>query len=240
MIRIAMCAALTLALATQVSAQEAPVVLPGDPQLNANQIRPGHWMMEMRMTRPGAPDAVRTGHYYLTKTSFKGKPAFLYTVMLETPRGAMVDSTLVLESGLVPVQHRGHSPVRTLELNFDGATVTGQFVEAQGTPKAINTTNKERVFDSAAVDLILMALPLKAGYRARIPAYVYEANGPVWHDIEVLREVEADGASGQVPAYEVAVRTSEFTANYLIAKNTHDVVGTNATRGDMQFKVTRK
>jgi hypothetical protein len=231
--------ALALVCASGLQAQEPPVVLPGDPQLNASQIKPGRWTMEMRMTRPGAPEAVRSAQYELTKSTVKGKPALVYTMTLETPRGAMVDSTIVLESGLQPVQHRGHSPMRTLELNFDGVHVTGQYIEPNGSPKPIHSMGEQRVFDSAAVDLILMSLPLKTGYRARIPAYVYENGGAVWHELEVLREYEAESSSGKVPAYEVAVRTPEFSASYTIAKNSHVLIGTAATRGEMQFKVTR-
>ena len=231
--------ALALVCASPLAAQEPPVLLPGDPQLNASQIKPGRWTMEMRMSRPGAPDAVRSAQYELTKSTVKGRPALVYTMTTETPRGAMVDSTVVLESGLQPVQHRGHSPMRTLELNFDGVHVTGQYIEPNGSPKPIHSMGEQRVFDSAAVDLILMSLPLKTGYRARIPAYVYENGGAVWHELEVLREYEAESSSGKVAAYEIAVRTPEFTANYTIAKNNHVLIGTTAARGEMQFKVTR-
>jgi hypothetical protein len=230
---------LALVLVSRLPAQEPPVVLPGDPQINASRIKPGRWTMEMRMSRPGAPDAVRSAQYELTKSTVKGKPALVYTMTLETPRGAMVDSTVVLESGLHPVQHRGHSPARTLALDFDGVHVTGQYTEPNGTPKPIHTMGEQRVFDSAAVDLILMSLPLKTGYRARIPAYVYENGGAVWHELEVLREYEAESSSGKVPAFEVAVKTTEFTASYTIAKSSHALIGTNAARGEMQFKMTR-
>jgi hypothetical protein len=158
---------------------------------------------------------------------------------METPRGALVDSTIMLESGLHPVQHRGHSPARTLTLDFDGVHVTGQYAEPSGAAKPIHSMGEQRVFDSAAVDLILMSLPLKTGYRARFPAYVYENGGAVWHELEVLREYEADSSAGKVAAYEVAVRTPEFTANYTIAKKSHVLIGTSASRGEMQFKVTR-
>ena len=230
---------LALVFVGPLSAQEPPIVLPGDPQINASHLKPGKWTMEMRMSRPGAPEAVRSAQYELTKSTVKGKPAFVYTMTMETPRGAMVDSTIVLESGLHPVQHRGHSPVRTLALDFDGVHVTGQYAEPNGTAKPIHNMGQERVFDSAAVDLILMSLPLKTGYRARIPAYVYENGGAVWHDLEVTREYEADSPAGKVAAYEVAVRTPEFTANYAITKNSHVLIGTSASRGEMQFKVTR-
>jgi hypothetical protein len=146
-------AALALVCASRLPAQEPPVVLPGDPQLNASQIKPGRWTMEMRMSRPGAPDAVRSAQYELTKSTVKGKPALVYTMTMETPRGAMVDSTVVLESGLQPVQHRGHSPMRTLELNFDGVHVTGQYTEPNGAAKPIHSMGEQRL-DSAAVDLI--------------------------------------------------------------------------------------
>jgi hypothetical protein len=231
--------ALALIFTGRLPAQEAQVVLPGDPQINGSQLKPGRWTMEMRMSRPGAPDAVRSAQYELTKSTVKGKPAFVYTMTMETPRGAMVDSTVVLESGLHPVQHRGHSPMRTLALDFDGVHVTGQYSEPNGTAKPIHNMGEQRVFDSAAVDLILMSLPLKAGYRARIPAYIYENGGAVWHEVEVTREYEAESANGKVPAFEVAVKTPEFTANYVIAKSNHVLIGTNAARGEMQFKVTR-
>jgi hypothetical protein len=231
--------ALVVVWGSQLCGQEPPTILPGDPQINAAQIKTGRWTMEMRMSRPGAADMTRSAQYELARTTVKGKPALVYTVMLETPRGAMVDSTVVLESGLEPVQHRGHNPVRTLELNYDGVHITGQLIEASATAKPIHSMGEQRVFDSAAIDLILMALPLKAGYRARVPAYIYESGGAVWHEVEVLREYEAEAQGGKVPAYEVVVRTPEFTANYTIAKATHVLIGTSATRGEMQFKTLR-
>src|SRR5688572_16439046 len=101
MSRITRCAlALALVCFSRLPAQEPPVVLPGDPQINASQLKPGKWTMEMRLSRPGAPEAVRSAQYELTKSTVKGKPALVYTMTLETPRGAMVDSTIVLESGL--------------------------------------------------------------------------------------------------------------------------------------------
>ena len=53
--------ALALIFTGRLPAQEAPVVLPGDPQINGSQLKPGRWIMEMRMSRPGAPDAVPAG-----------------------------------------------------------------------------------------------------------------------------------------------------------------------------------
>jgi hypothetical protein len=239
--RLALCSVLCLLTLTgHARAQETTVVLPGDAQLNASVIKPGHWMMEMRASRPGAPEAVRTAHYFLSRTTHNGKPAFLLTMTMETPRGPMVDSTMVLESGLQPVMHRGHSPMRTLELNFEGATVTGQYSEPNTPPKVVNTVNKQLVFDASALDLILSALPLKAGYRARIPAYIYESNGPVWHDLSVKREVDAETPNGKLPAWEVVVSTPEYTASYFITKGSKEVVLTTAERGELKFYVQRK
>ncbi|HSL68707.1 MAG TPA: hypothetical protein VK864_00630 [Longimicrobiales bacterium] len=231
---------LLAAMGSKVSAQEAPVVRSGDPQVDGGRLRPGRWAMMVQITPQSGAAIVLESEHELSKTVHEGQPAWRYVATMKSARGSMTDTSIVLQDGLRAVLHMGHNPTRTLALKFDGRRITGAYARTGAAPVAIDTETEVPLFDSTIDDLVLVALPLAVGYRRRVPSYVYESGGAVWREIEVTRELEATTPAGSVAAYEVIVRSADFTSTYTIAKDTREVLTVTAQRGAQKYVVARK
>jgi hypothetical protein len=226
------------ALPILASGQAPPNLCPGDKSLEANRIKAGRWNMEITATRDGQSQSLH-GLQEISRITVAGKAAIQLVQVYHSPRGTNTDTTIALADGLTPVSHRGHSAARQMELNFAGKSVTGRTV-AGGTATPFQRETAEPVFDSSALDLILTALPLKSGFRARLPMYIHEQNGLVWHDISVVGEESMPMGSAAVPVWQVEVKTPTFNITYLIGKQTQDALGMRSSSGNMSFQMVRR
>ena len=219
---------LIMAVALASRLVQAPSITAGDPVVNGAQLRDGSWTMSWSILREGKEVSALTVDYELKRLGDR----LLYVQTINSPRGKAVDSTLMKLATLEPISHRGYSVQRNLKLAFDGIHVTGSNEPAGAAAQPIHHMEKQKPFDSAALDIVIAALPLKSGYSARLPLYIYESGGSVWHDVSVVGE-SAD-------AWEVEAKTPDTTVAFSIDKKTREVKAGRAQRGELDFRMTRK
>ena len=231
---------LLLVMASAVSAQEPRVIRPGDPAIDVTRLKPGRWTMEMTMFRGqnDAGQAVGRSEMELTQLQRDSKPALLLVQTTTSPRGTMVDSVAVWRDGLRPITHRSRGP-RTLEIDFHAKSATGK-IGPVDSAQSFTRELPELPFDAGAMDLVFQTLSLEAGYQAKLPMYIHELGGLVWHDLTVTGETEVEQNGTRIPAWKLKVATPTFTAAYTLAKQTGVVLGIEVERQGTILRITRK
>jgi hypothetical protein len=233
-------AALTLwALPIIGTGQSIPSLCPGSNSLDVSRIKTGRWTIEMVVSQNGQTQPPFQGEQEVRRITTDGKAAFQFVQVFHSPRGANTDTSIVLVDGLAPVRHRGHNSSRDLELNFAGTTVSGRTV-VSGAATPFQRETAQPVFDSSILELVLAAMPLKSGFRARLPMYIHEQNGLVWHDVRVVGEESVPSDGTEVRAWQVEIKTPDFALTYLVNKQTLEPLGARASRENMSFKMSRK
>jgi hypothetical protein len=136
-----------------------------------------------------------------------------------------VDSSLSDHATLKPIRHRSHNPKRVMALDFSGSRIVGTYRPAKGEAKTIDQNAERPVFDSNISDLVIAALPLKPGFAARIPCYIYEQGGLVWYDVSVADEVTLTMKSaGRIACWKVVANAKGRKSTYWIRKEPREVV----------------
>jgi hypothetical protein len=232
-------ALICLAAVLRVQTQEPQVIRPGDRALDVARLQPGRWTMEMQVVRDGAGQSVGRSEVELKRVERDGQSALLLTQVMTSPRGTMTDSVLLTRDGLRPISHRSRAPMRVLELDFENLKVTGKTGPADKV-ESFTRAVAELPFDAGAMDIVFQALPLKADYRARLPMYIHEMGGLVWHNLAVTGETEAVLGGVKVPAWQMKVATDTYSATYTMAKETGAVLGIEAERQGVIVRVARK
>jgi hypothetical protein len=232
-------ATLTLALVPQlVHAQQTPNLSPGDARLDGRRIKPARWTMELVAIRNGKEDPPMHSEQEVRRIEVDGQAALQIVQVFHSPRGTTVDTSVALVDGMKPIRHRSQGVGRVLDLDFAGKVVTGRSAASGASPQSFRNETAEPVFDSGALHIILAAAPLAAGFRARLPMYVHEQGGLLWHDVAVTGEELVQIGKESVPAWQVEVKTSIFNVTYLIGKN-GEHLGARATRDNMGFRMVR-
>jgi hypothetical protein len=168
----------------------------------------------------------------------EGRPALLLVQTTTSPRGTMVDSVIMWRDGLRPMAHRSHGP-RTLEIDFKAKTATGK-IGAADSVQSFSRELSELPFDAGAMDLIFQSIALQGDSRVRLPMYIHELGGLVWHDLIVIGETEIERGSVKTPAWKAKVTTPTFGATYTIAKDDGTVLGVEVERQGTILRVSRK
>ncbi|PJJ58855.1 DUF3108 domain-containing protein [Hymenobacter chitinivorans] len=178
---------LLLALSLTSTAQAQSAVLTTDTLLltprrsvDGQLIQPFSARYTMLMRREGQEKpvgSVATSYEYLTRPQ---QGLALKRSVISFPTGTIVDSGTVDRRTLYPRAHRSHQPnSRTLTLDFAGARVTG-FNQVGPQRTAVDLTTPAALFDSFSADLVVLALPLRAGQPFKFAQYVYEKGGQDW------------------------------------------------------------
>ena len=158
-------------------------------------------------------------------TEHDGRDAWLIVDAAETPMGSAVDSTWVDASSMVPLRRSIHQGAATVEMTFDGTSVTGEiqagpntmpleasapatmFVKGGGLEAAVGTLGKNpgdeavriHLFDPMAGSAVPHRLEATAGETVETPAGAFET---VRYELtdpdgEVVTTVWVDTASGR-------------------------------------------
>jgi hypothetical protein len=213
---------------TQANAQnsdERPTeITVGSPMIDASLIRPA--TLERRFIRVsgGSEQVVGTLTQSISRVDVGGKPAIQSITTIKTGRGTGADTAVFSATDLAPLWHRSMNPGRTMHLAFDGTNVTGSVTPAGGAAQPVKHTTPIPTFDSSMLDLIIAALPLKAGFQARLPLYIYESNGLVWLDVKVASEADINVAGRTLPVFEVDTHTPKGDTRYSISRLDREVV----------------
>jgi hypothetical protein len=146
----------------------------------------------------------------LSHTTWNGRQVLLSVQRFPAKDGMAVDSSIADARTLAPIRHVGTFPSHRMELLFAANKVTGEYDTKEVPHKPIDHTAPEGYYDSSLFDLVIAALPLKAGYTEHLGFYIYEQGGVVWWDARVTgNETVTLNDGTKVPAWVVDVFEGE-------------------------------
>jgi hypothetical protein len=147
-----------------------------------------------------------------------------------------VDSFTLHRQTLAPLQSRSTYTETGVSLEFAPGTVR-QVDDGDWGADTVDVTLPEPVFLSGTTDLLLAALPLAPGYRARLAVYdADEGIGTVAIDVEVIEEV-ALPEGGSVSTWRVAVDENGSASTYWMDRESRTLVQFESAGG--AFRVVR-
>lgn len=160
------------------------VVEPGSPGLLTQVVQPYH--VTYRFTMVQEERKLDIGPFVDELRVIEKNEGKLFVRVQNIGNGRLIDTAIAKATTLEPIYHSGRNRGGTLVLNFSGMSVKGQKVVQPGDSViVIDQTLSQKLFDSNLYDLVVRFLPLKEGYRARIPTYIFEQGGLSWYDVAV-------------------------------------------------------
>ncbi|HYW12191.1 MAG TPA: hypothetical protein VE871_09540 [Longimicrobium sp.] len=207
---------LACAAAPAVGAQ-APVLRPGSGmQTDYIQPRADTFDLFLGGRTLGTPD----GTLMLdTRLATVGGPAAIVRLeMLRIGVGvAQVDSFVLVRATLAPLSSHAEGISVDRSLHFAGGRVRGWTRDGEGRDgkgrDSVDVALPDPVFLSSSMDLVLGALPLRAGYTAKLALYV-DGEGVTTARVQVAEPEEVTVPGGQVRAWPVTVRGSGADGTY--------------------------
>lgn len=183
-----------------------------------------HCRVTARMPGDSAERELGTRTLEAHLVSVDGRQAVQRIITFSTKRGTVIDSTITLVDGLVPVSESSHQPTKVMRLVFQGAHVTGSITPVDSAAHEIDQQVGVPVFNSTDVDLIATALPLADGFRTVLPVYVYETGGLEHDTVTVTGSALVQGPAGPRRAWVTHVDGHMAHITYWIDTETRDVL----------------
>jgi hypothetical protein len=186
-------------------------------------------VFQRSITRAGADSGAGTRTLVLRVLEARGGADLLEVVQrFPGSGGEIVDTALAELATLRAVAHQSHQPARTMRFSFAGSSVEGT-VSAAGTANgSISRVRQELggpVFDSNIIELVVAALPLRQGFRAELPFFIYERGGRVPMSVAVRDRVTTAFAHlGRRDGWVVAVDVPGAPATVWVDGRTHAVL----------------
>ena len=142
--------------------------------------------------------------------------------------GEIVDTAVSDLRTLRAVAHRSHQPTKTMRFNFGDSSADGT-VTSIGTAHDSTTSVRQAIggpiFDSNVIDLVVASMPLRHGFTAQVPFFIYEQGGRVIMPVTVRERVSAPFSKlGQREVWVVDVGVPGVPATFWIDTRTHAVL----------------
>ena len=203
-------------LSAQAPASSAtpPVVAADAGAVNGALVAPGTYRRALVMVQNGKERQLGVITETISVTGTGPDATLLRAQMMTVGPTTVTDTAVSRAATLAPMWHASHQPAVTMALQFAGRRVTGTHTTGSKPPVVIDTELSDAVFDSNNHELVMGALPLAAGYSARLPTYIYEKKGNVWCDLRVTGEETLDGT----PAWVLEVAYAGSRTRYWYAK----------------------
>ena len=215
--------------ASEAGGAAAPVaggsLVAGDARVEGGLITPGVSRFRMSASANGEARELGTLTQEVTRVNEGGRDLLRMVMSMDSPAGDGVDTAYVDAKTLAPVRLRGHNTSGTISLDFNGAKVLGNKVDADGKVQPVTQTTEAPAFDASVIDFLVTALPLSLGYTARLPVFMVEQGGLAWYNVRVVGDVIVSGE----PAYGVDVQIPVGVARYSIAKNGRRLLSSTIT-----------
>jgi hypothetical protein len=96
--------------------------------------------------------------------------------------GEIVDTADADLQTLRALAHRSHQPSRTMRFDFGQSEAVGSVVTRSAAGDSVEAVHQAlggAIFDSNVIDLVVAALPLRPGFTAELPFFIYERGGRV-------------------------------------------------------------
>ena len=142
--------------------------------------------------------------------------------------GEIVDTAVAELPTLAAVAHRSHQPTRIMRFTFAGGDAHGTVVSlrpAGDSVAAVQQALGGRIFDSNVIDLVVASLPLRPGFTAQLPFFIYERGGRVMMPVTVReRATVAFARLGPRDVWVVSVGVPGAPATVWVDTRTHAVL----------------
>ena len=142
--------------------------------------------------------------------------------------GEIVDTAVDELHTLRAVAHRSHQPTRTMQFEFKGSNAEGTVVSKRSAGDSTVAVLQDvggPIFDSNVIDLVVAALPLRAGFTADLPFFIYERGGRVMMPVAVRDRASIPFSRlGQRDAWVVSVGVPGAPATVWVDTKTHVVL----------------
>ncbi len=142
--------------------------------------------------------------------------------------GEIVDTAVAQLPTLWAVAHRSHQPSRTMRFTFDSADALGTVTAIRPGGDSVATVRQSLggpIFDSNVIDLVVAALPLRAGFSTELPFFIYERGGRVSMPVAVRERAKVGFARlGERDVWIVSVGVPGAPATVWVDTRTHSVL----------------
>jgi len=142
--------------------------------------------------------------------------------------GEIVDTAVADLRTLHAVAHRSHQPKRVMRFTFDGNDAAGTVASLGAAGDSVAQVHQPiggPIFDSNVIDLIVASLPLRQGFTAELPFFIYERGGRVSMPVAVReRATVAFSRLGQREVWVVTVGVPGAPATVWVDTQTHAVL----------------
>lgn len=142
--------------------------------------------------------------------------------------GEIVDTALAELGTLRAVAHRSHQPTRTMRFTFAGNDAEGTVTSLRPAGDSVAGVHQALggpIFDSNIIDLVVAALPLRPGFAAELPFFIYERGGRVAVPVAVRERTRvAFSRFGQREVWVVAVGVPGAPATVWVDTQTQSVL----------------
>ncbi len=102
--------------------------------------------------------------------------------------GTIVDTAVADLRTLKAVAHSSHQPSRTMLFAFSATAADGKVTTTRA--ESVHQELGGPIFDSNVIELVVAALPLRAGFDVELPFFIYERGGRVPMRVAVREKVE--------------------------------------------------
>lgn len=204
-----------------------PAVRAGDRAVDGRLVRPGASERHITMMQNDKPVGDATLRTVIAEVPAAGEPGLLVANTFSSPRGVIYDTSLVRRRTLQPVWHHSTQPRRRMRLEFGPDSVIGAVMPNDSASVPISHVTDAPTFDSAVMDEVVAALPLRRGYAVRLPLYIYERGGLVWFDVRVTGQESVAGPDAKpTAAWVVSLDQPNLSFRYWIAKDSRRLLRT--------------
>lgn len=142
--------------------------------------------------------------------------------------GEIVDTAIAELSTLRAVAHRSHQPTRIMRFTFDGSDAHGTVIALRPAGDSVTPVQQSLggpIFDSNVIDLVVAALPLRPGFAAELPFFIYERGGRVPMPVAVRERATVPFARlGARDVWIVSVGVPGAPATVWVDTRTHEVL----------------
>lgn len=208
-----------------------PAVVPGLIVKVDRTPGPDTVVYQRTITRAGQDTSAGTRTVVLRVTRTPGDTPLLEVEQRFPGGGGEIVDTAVADLGtLRAVAHRSHQPARTMRFSFVGSEAEGTVAlpamgDSAARVEAVHQDLGGPIFDSNVLDLVVSGLPLRPGFSAVLPFFIYERGGRVAMPVEVRERATAAFARlGPREAWVVAVGVPGAPATVWVDTETRAVL----------------
>lgn len=217
------------ALACKQSTPPVSHVVPGLPIRFVPPPSPDTIVYERSISRANRDSSAGTRTVGLRVIAGPAKAQYLEVEQRFPSRGGeIVDTALAELPTLRAVAHRSHQPTRTMRFTFKGNEAEGTVVSHGPAGDSLAPVRQQiggPIFDSNVLDLVVAALPLRAGFSAEVPFFIYERGGRVPLQVTVRERTAVTFAQlGRREAWVVTVSVPEAPATVWVDTRTGAVL----------------